>query len=41
MIQKYMYKTLISDEPLFIRFKKIDEFIRVYDGTRDLVLFGS
>ena len=28
-------------KPLCIRFDKIDEFIRVYDGTRRLMLFGS
>ena len=27
-------------KPLRIRFDKIDRFIRVYDGTRYLVLFG-
>ena len=27
--------------PSHIRFNKIDEFIRVYDGTRYLVLFAS
>ena len=32
-------KTLIDREPLCIRFDKITEFIRVYDGTRYLVLF--
>ena len=26
---------------MLIRFNKIDEFIKVYDGTRYLVLFGS
>ena len=33
-------KTLIGAEPLHIRFNKVDRFIRVYDGTRYLVLFG-
>ena len=33
------YKTLIGVKPLRIRFDKIDGFIRVYDGTRYLVLF--
>ena len=28
-------------KPLRVRFDKIDGFIRVYDGTRYLVLFGS
>ena len=35
-----MYKSLISAKPLRIRFTwYIDVFIRVYDGTRYLVLF--
>ena len=34
------YRTLIDAKPLRIRFDKIDGFIRVYDGTRYLVLFG-
>ena len=33
------YKNL--RKPLRIRLDKIDRFIRVYDGTRYLVLFGS
>ena len=36
-----MYKTSIDSKPLRIRFEKIDGFIRAYDGTRYLVLFGS
>ena len=36
-----MYKSLVSAKPLRIRFNNIDEFIRVYDGTRYLVLFGA
>ena len=35
------YKTLIDAKPLLIKFNKIDGFIRVYDGIRYLVLFGS
>ena len=35
------YKTFIGAKPLRIRFDKVDEFIRVYNGTRYLVLFGS
>ena len=35
-----LYKTLIGSKPLQIRFNKIDVFIRIYDGTRYLVLFG-
>ena len=33
-------KNLIGAKPLRIMFNKVDEFIRVYDGTRYLVLFG-
>ena len=32
-------KTLIGSKPLRIKFDKIDEFIRIYDGTKYLVLF--
>ena len=35
------YKSLIDSKPLRIRFDKIYGFIRDYDGTRYLVLFGS
>ena len=35
------YKPLINTKLLRIRFDKIDGFIRVYDGTSYLVLFGS
>ena len=31
----------VIPKPLRIRFDKIDGFIRVYDGTRYLVLFGG
>ena len=34
-----MYKSLIDSKPLRIRFNKIDGLLRVYDGTRYLVLF--
>ena len=40
MICDISYKTLIGAKPLRISFDKIDAFIRVYDGTRYLVLFG-
>ena len=33
-------KLLISSKPLPIRFNKIDGLIRIYDGSRYLVLFG-
>ena len=36
-----MYKSLIDCKPLCIRFIKSDEFIRIYDRTRYLVLFGK
>ena len=32
---------LIGSKSLCIRFDKIDEYIRIYDGTRYLTLFGS
>ena len=41
MIYDISYKTLISPKPLRIRFDKIDGFVRIYDGTRHLLLFGS
>ena len=34
-----MCKTLIGIKPLRVRFYKADEFVRVYDGARYLVLF--
>ena len=33
------YKTFIGAKPLRISFDKVGRFIRVYDGTRKLVLF--
>ena len=41
MIYDISYKTLIGAKPLRIRFDEIDGFIRVYDGTSYLVLFGG
>ena len=41
LVYNISYKTLINAIPLRIRFDKRDGFIRVYDGTRYLVLFGS
>ena len=32
--------TFMGAKPLRIRFDKIDGFIKIYDGTRYLVLFG-
>ena len=40
MIYNISYKTLICANPYRIRFDKVGGFIRVYDGTRYLVLFG-
>ena len=41
LVNNILCKNLVVAKPLRIRFNKIDEFIRVYDGTRYLVLFGS
>ena len=41
LIYDILYKTLIGVKSLCIRFDKVDGFIRVYDGTRYLVLFGG
>ena len=41
LVYSISYKNLIDSKPLRIRFDKIDRFIRVYDRTRYLVLFGS
>ena len=40
MVYDISYKTLISAKPLCTSFDKVDGFIRVYDGTRYLVLFS-
>ena len=40
MIYDISYKTLIGPKPLRNRFDNIDGFIRIYDGTRYLVLPG-
>ena len=40
LVYNISYKNLIT-KPLRIRFDEIDGFIRVYNGTRYLVLFGS
>ena len=44
-IEKYLvfdisYKTFIGAKPLGISFDEIDGFIKIYDRTRYLVLFG-
>ena len=41
LIYDIWYKSLIGSKPLCIRFNQIDGFIRVYDGTGYLTLFGS
>ena len=41
LIYNILYKSVIDSKPLRIRFNIIDGFIRVYYGTRCLVLFGS
>ena len=41
LIYNISYKRLIDAKPLHIRFHKTDGFIRVYNGIRYLVLFGS
>ena len=41
LLYKILHKTLTDANPLRFRFDKIGWFIRVYDGTRCLVLFGG
>ena len=41
LIYVVSYKTLIDSKPLRIRFDKIDGLIRIYDGARYLIFFGS
>ena len=41
LIYDISYKTLIGSKLLRIKFDKIDEFIRISDGTRYLRLFSS
>ena len=41
LVYNVSYKTLLDAKPLWIIFDKIDGFMRVYDGARFLVLFGS
>ena len=40
LIYSISNKTLVGAKPLCIWFNKVDRFIRVYDGSRYLVLFG-
>ena len=41
LIFRTSYKTLIGSKPLRIRFGKIDEIVRIYDGTRYLTFFRT
>ena len=41
LVYNIPYKNLIDSNLLSIRFYKINGFIRIYDGNRYLVLFGS
>ena len=41
LVYNISYKSVIGAESLRIRFNKTDGFIRVYDGTKYLVLFGA
>ena len=34
------YKTFMGAKPLCINFNKVDGFIKIYNGTRKLLLFG-
>ena len=40
LIYDISYKFFFGATPLRVRFNKIDVFIRVYEGTRYVVLFG-
>ena len=40
LIYDISYKSLIGPKLLRIRFDKIDRFIKIYDGTKYLVLLG-
>ena len=40
MIYDISNKTLIGGKILRVKYDKVDGFVRVYDGTRYLVLFG-
>ena len=39
LIYDISYKTFLGLKPLVVRFDQIDEFIKIYDGIRYLVLF--
>ena len=40
MIYDILYKNFMGGKPLRIKFDEINEFIKTYDGTRYLRLFG-
>ena len=40
LVYNISHKNLIFVEPLYIRFDKVNGFIRLFDGTRYLVIFG-
>ena len=39
LVYHISYRTLIDAKPLRFRLDKVDGFIRVYDGTKHLLLF--
>ena len=41
LVYNISYKTLFGSKPLHIRIDDVEGFLRVYDGIRYLVLFGS
>ena len=41
LVYNIYYKTLVAAKPLRIRFDKTDAFIRVFDGTRYLLLLEA
>ena len=40
LVYKFSYRILIQANPMCYRFNKLDGFIRLYNGSRYLVLFG-
>ena len=40
LVYNISYKSSIGAKPLHISFNKVDKFIRVFNGTRYLILFG-
>ena len=39
LLNKISYKSLIDSKPLRVRFDKIGRIVKIYDGSRYLVLF--